>query len=92
MSFSGPSPLAGLIGRHRHGRTYGDLADASRDVVPASLWEWLEHESLPSLTPLEPEVVEGIAVALGLTPDTVRHYALASRAVPPGRRQTRVAF
>jgi len=82
MSPSGPGPLAALIGRHKAGRSYAELAEASGGVISSLRWEELELLPLGRQSWLSPTDMEAVAMALGLTPETVRHYVLASRGLP----------
>ena len=91
MGFSGATPLARMISRHKHGRTYDQLAAASGGVISAALWDWLEHQRLPQQQPLDQDLVAAVGLALGLEPGTVRRCALASRAVPAIRGWTGAA-
>jgi hypothetical protein len=75
-------PLAALIGRHRAGRSYDELAKASGGVISASEWELFEQQPLRCKVPLDPKVVQAFALVLGLSHGMVRHYALASRGLP----------
>jgi hypothetical protein len=84
MTPSDASPLAGLIERHRAGRTYPQLAEACGGVISASCWEDLEQVPLRRQVPLDPVVIEALAVAPSLSEGMVRHYALASRDLPTG--------
>ena len=87
MTPSDASPLAGLIERHRARRTSPQLAEACGDVISASCWEDLEQVPLRRQVPLDPVVIEALAVALSLSEGMVRHYALASRDLPSGGLQ-----
>jgi len=78
MTYLDAGPLAGLIRRHRAGRTYADLANASGDVISPAAWEELEHLPLRSELRPDHELVAAVALALNLTEGTVRHYVLAS--------------
>jgi hypothetical protein len=73
------TPLSTLIDRHRAGRTCSELAQACGGVISAAQWEELEELPLWGLQPADPSVIEALARALGLTTDTVMHYAMASR-------------
>jgi hypothetical protein len=86
VSSSEAGPLAALIGRHRAGRSYTELAEASGNVIPATQWEELEHLPVGDRLPVPSAAVEALAVALGLSEPTVRHYVLASRGLPVASR------
>jgi hypothetical protein len=79
MTYLDAGPLAGLVLRHRAGRTYAELADASGGVISPAAWEELVHLPLRSELPLDHVLVAAVALALNLTEGTVRHYLLASR-------------
>src|SRR5512135_1297165 len=82
MSPSHAGPLAALIGRHKTGRTYIELAEATKGVISATEWERLECVPLHAQHPLTPEIIDAIALVLNLKPNTVRHYVLASYGLP----------
>ena len=46
MSFSEASPLSRLIERHKGGRSYVELEEASGGVISASVWQELELGSM----------------------------------------------
>jgi hypothetical protein len=75
-------PLAALIRRHKAGRSYEELAEAAGGVIPAGLWEELERQPPGDRVAIPSAEVEALAVALGLSEPTVRHYVLASRGLP----------
>jgi hypothetical protein len=78
MTYLDVGPFAGLIRRHKAGRSYAELSDACGGVISASGWEEFEHLPLRRTLPLDPVTVSAVALALNLTDGTVRHYALAS--------------
>jgi hypothetical protein len=82
MSVPEASPLSRLIGRHKGGRSYPELEEASGGVVSASDWEELELGSMWGRRPMDPVIVEAIALALGLRGSTVRHFELAGLGLP----------
>jgi hypothetical protein len=82
MSFSEASPLSRLIERHKGGRSYVELEEASGGVISASVWQELELGSMWGRPPMGPVDVEAIALALGLRGSTVRHFELASLGLP----------
>jgi hypothetical protein len=86
MTYLDAGPFAGLIGRHKAGRSYAQLAEASGGMISATWWEEFEHLPLRGELPPEPATLAAIALALNLTEGTVRHYVLASwRPVLPSR-------
>jgi hypothetical protein len=82
MTFSEASPLSRLIGRHKGGRSYEELEEASGGVISPSDWQELELGSMWGRPPMDPLHVEAIALALGLRGSTVRHFELASLGLP----------
>jgi hypothetical protein len=82
MSCTEPSPLSRLIERHKGGRTYVELAEASGGVISASDWKELDLGSMWRRPPMDPVDVEAIALALGLRNSMVRHFELASLGLP----------
>jgi hypothetical protein len=78
MTYLDAGPMAGLIRRHRAGRTDAELADASGGVISPAEWEELEHLPLRGEFPLDHVMIAAVALALNLTEGTVRHYVLAS--------------
>ena len=82
MSCFEASPLSRLIERHKGGRTYVELAEASGGVISASDWQELDLGSMWGRPPMDPVDVEAIALALGLRGSMVRHFELASLGLP----------
>ena len=82
VSSSEAGPLAALIQRHKGGRSYRELADACGGVISPPLWEELERRPLGDQLAIPSAEVDALAVALGLSEPTVRHYVLASRGLP----------
>jgi hypothetical protein len=78
------SPLGGLIGRHRSGRSDEELADASGGVVSPSQWRAFQDSSAWDAPAVDLTMIAAVALALGLSIGTVQHYVLASR--PPAAR------